>query len=77
MFRPLIQRTLPSVAAGILMLGLAPMPASAQLEIKNEDVSVRFGIEAQFWADWSQDATAPTAAPRVINRTSTCGARVS
>ncbi len=61
MFRPLIQRTLPSVAAGILMLGLAPMPASAQLEIKNEDVSVRFGIEAQFWADWSQDATAPTA----------------
>jgi len=64
MFQPLSRRTLPGVAAGVLMLVLVPAPASAQLEIKNEDVSVKFGIEAQFWADWSQDATAPSAGPQ-------------
>jgi hypothetical protein len=57
-FHSLIQRTLLSVTAGGLMLALVPAPASAQLQIKNEDVTVKFGIQAQLWADWMQDATA-------------------
>lgn len=55
------QRTLLSVMACVLMLTLVPVPASAQLQLKNEDVTIKFGIGAQFWADWTQDATAATA----------------
>ena len=58
MFHTLFQRTLLSVTAGGLMLALVPAPASAQLQIKNEDVTIKFGIQGQFWADWNQDATA-------------------
>lgn len=61
MSHSLFQRTLLSVMACVLMLALVPAPASAQLQIKNEDVTVKFGIAAQFWADWNQDATAPSA----------------
>jgi hypothetical protein len=56
-----IQRTLLSVMAGGLMLALVPVPASAQLQIKNEDVTIKFGIQGQFWADWNQDATPASA----------------
>ncbi len=61
MSRTLFQRTLLSVIAGVLMLALVPAPASAQLQIKNEDVTIKFGIQGQFWADWTQDATAASA----------------
>jgi hypothetical protein len=30
-------------------------PGAAQLQINNEDVSVKFGVLGQFWADWTQD----------------------
>ncbi|HUO31952.1 MAG TPA: porin [Bryobacteraceae bacterium] len=44
-------------AAGwILMLGLA-VPAFGQLQVSNEDMSIKFGFQGQFWADWSQDQT--------------------
>jgi hypothetical protein len=53
-----------SISAGVVLLALVPAPASAQLEIKNEDVTIKFGVQAQFWADWLQDATAPSAGPQ-------------
>jgi hypothetical protein len=55
------QRTLLSVMVCVLMLALVPAPASAQLQIKTEDVTLKFGFQGQFWADWTQDATAPSA----------------
>jgi Phosphate-selective porin O and P len=61
MFNTLLRRSLLSVPVCALMLALAPAPASAQLQIKNEDVTIKFGIQGQFWADWLQDATAPSA----------------
>jgi len=61
MFHTLFQRTLLSVTAGVLMLALLPAPASAQLQLKTEDITVKFGFQGQFWADWTQDATAPSA----------------
>ena len=48
-------------AVGALFLALASAPASAQLQIKNEDVTIKFGFVGQFWADWTQDATAASA----------------
>jgi len=44
-----------------LVLSLVPVSASAQLELKNENVDIKFGIQGQLWADWTQDATAPSA----------------
>jgi hypothetical protein len=64
MFHTFLKRTLLSVMAGGLMLALVPAPASAQLQIKNEDVTIKFGIQGQFWADWNQDATAASAGPQ-------------
>jgi hypothetical protein len=61
MSNTLFQRTLLCAMACVLMLALVPAPASAQLQIKNEDVTIKFGIQGQFWADWTQDATAPSA----------------
>ena len=55
------QRTLLSVMVCALMLALVPAPASAQLQIKTEDVTLKFGFAGQFWADYTQDATAPSA----------------
>ncbi|MGC9950316.1 MAG: hypothetical protein ABSF64_28460 [Bryobacteraceae bacterium] len=57
----LSKRTMSFVSAAVLVLAFVPAPASAQLEIKNEDVSVKFGFQGQFWADWTQNATAPSA----------------
>jgi hypothetical protein len=55
------QRTLLSVTVCAMMLALVPAPASAQLQIKTEDVTIKFGFQGQFWADYTQDATAPSA----------------
>ena len=60
----LFQRTLLSVMVCTLMLALLPAPASAQLQLKTEDITLKFGIQGQFWADWTQDATAATAGPQ-------------
>src|SRR5262249_43559338 len=44
-----------------LFMALAPTPVQAQLQVKNEDVTLKFGLQGQIWADWTQDATAPSA----------------
>jgi hypothetical protein len=36
-------------------------PGAAQLQINNEDVSVKFGFLGQFRADWTQDSSGPQA----------------
>jgi hypothetical protein len=36
----------------------ATTPASAQLQLGNEDANIKFGFQGQFWADWNQDVTA-------------------
>jgi hypothetical protein len=44
-----------------MMLALVPTPASAQLQIQTEDITLKFGFQGQFWADYTQDATAASA----------------
>jgi hypothetical protein len=39
-------------------LMLLPTLAEAQITVTKEDVTFRFGIEGQIWADWTQDSTA-------------------
>lgn len=41
-------------AAAALTLALAGVPAMAQLTISNEDVDLKFGIQGQFWGDWTE-----------------------
>jgi hypothetical protein len=43
------------------MLALVPAPASAQLQLKSEDITIKVGFQGQFWADYTQDATAASA----------------
>ena len=61
MSKSFFQKTLFSVIVCTLMLALVPTPASAQLQIKTEDITIKFGFQGQFWADYTQDATAPSA----------------
>jgi len=42
---------------GALLLALVPTPASAQIVVKGEDATFKFGIQGQLWADWTQDNT--------------------
>ncbi len=51
-----IQATLLCVL-GAFLLALVPAPATAQIVVKNEDVSFKFGIQGQLWGDWTQDST--------------------
>jgi hypothetical protein len=51
------QRTLLCVLGALLSVALAPAPALAQITVKNEDVTFKFGIQGQLWGDWTQDAT--------------------
>ena len=47
-----------SIAAGcLLMLAVASVPASGQIVVSNEDVTFKFGIQGQLWADWTQDSS--------------------
>src|SRR5579871_2599579 len=48
-------------AACAAILGMA-IPGAAQLQLQYEDVSVKFGFQGQFWADWNQDASSPSGA---------------
>ncbi len=57
----LFRRSLLSGMVGVLMFALVAAPASAQIQIKNDDVTINFGFGGQFWTDWLQDATAATA----------------
>jgi hypothetical protein len=41
-------------AAGVLCLDA---PLSAQLAIEGKDADIKFGVQGQFWADWTQDPT--------------------
>ncbi|MBZ5621189.1 MAG: OprO/OprP family phosphate-selective porin [Acidobacteriia bacterium] len=41
----------------VLMLAAVFVPASAQIVVKNEDVTFKFGIQGQLWADWTQDSS--------------------
>lgn len=43
-------------AAAIILAATAPL--FAQVSIKHEDVTFNFGIQGQFWADWTQDSSA-------------------
>jgi len=61
MFQNFLGRALLSALGCGMVLALAPVPASAQLQIKTEDMTLKFGFQGQFWADWTQDATAPSA----------------
>jgi hypothetical protein len=53
--RPVASRLL---AAGVVALLAPAAPARAQAEIKvSDDVSMKFGILGQFWADWLRNPT--------------------
>ena len=42
----------------VLMLATVSIPASAQIVVKAaDDVTFKFGIQGQVWADWTQDST--------------------
>src|ERR1035438_8527413 len=41
----------------VLMLTAVSAPASAQIVVKNDDVTLRFGFQGQLWADWTQDSS--------------------
>jgi len=43
-------------AAAATMLVLWCGPLSAQIAIKNEDVDIKFGVQGQFWGDWTQSS---------------------
>jgi hypothetical protein len=47
------------VLTSALLFGTA-ISAFGQLELKNEDIAVRFGFQGQFWGDWTQDSTSGT-----------------
>ncbi|HXK05656.1 MAG TPA: hypothetical protein VMS37_24850 [Verrucomicrobiae bacterium] len=51
-------RSLVALSCAIVaLLALVPAPAPAQITLKNEDVTFRFGVMGQMWADWTQDST--------------------
>ena len=41
----------------LIVLGLVSAPARAQLTVKNEDVTIKFGVLGQMWGNWTQDST--------------------
>ncbi|MGD0580015.1 MAG: porin [Bryobacteraceae bacterium] len=57
MFNPRFQRALLFGIGCVLMLAADSVPASAQIVVKNEDVTFKFGVQGQLWADWTQDSS--------------------
>ena len=57
MFDPQFSRTLSVAIRCILTLFAVFVPASAQIVVKNEDVTFKFGFQGQVWADWTQDSS--------------------
>jgi hypothetical protein len=48
----------PFLLAGIgFILALGCVPATAQIVVNNNDVTMKFGFLGQMWADWTQDST--------------------
>ncbi len=47
----------PATVCAVLVLAL---PTPAQIQVKSEDITMRFGIQGQLWADWTQ-TSGPTA----------------
>src|SRR5258707_15295248 len=43
----------------VLMLAAVALPVSAQIVVKNEDVTFKFGVQGQLWGDWTQDSSGP------------------
>jgi hypothetical protein len=41
----------------VLVLAFVSIPSSAQLVLKSDDVSFKFGVQGQLWADWTQDSS--------------------
>lgn len=41
----------------MLMLAAISVPAFSQIVVKNEDVTFKFGVQGQLWADWTQDSS--------------------
>jgi hypothetical protein len=39
----------------VLIVAFFSVPAGAQIVVKNEDVTFKFGVQGQLWADWTQD----------------------
>ncbi len=46
-----------TTAVAIAIAAVAPPPLGAQIAVKSEEISARFGIQGQLWANWSQDPT--------------------
>src|SRR5512140_3228463 len=45
------------ILGATLILAAFAAAAPAQIVVKNEDVTFKFGIQGQLWADWTQDST--------------------
>jgi Phosphate-selective porin O and P len=53
-----IKHILLTTGAIAVLLALIAAPAAAQIVIKSEDATFKFGFQGQLWADWTQDSTA-------------------
>src|SRR5580765_90078 len=42
----------------VVIATLAATPLVAQIAVESEEISARFGVQGQLWANWSQDSTA-------------------
>lgn len=57
MSNPRFSRTLLFGIGCVLMLTAVSAPASAQIVVKNDDVTFKFGFQGQLWGDWTQDSS--------------------
>lgn len=55
MFRELRSSILRGVM--VALMAFAYVVADAQIAAKSEEISARFGVQGQLWANWAQDAT--------------------
>jgi hypothetical protein len=55
LFAEVMMRKPPLAILGLLVL--LPITAIAQITVKNEDVTFKFGVLGQIWGDWTQDST--------------------
>src|SRR5664279_5431812 len=54
---PRFRRALLFGAAWLPMIAAISVPASAQIVVKNDDVTFKLGVQGQLWADWTQDSS--------------------
>jgi hypothetical protein len=57
MFHRRFNRSFSCLLLSVAACSLLP----AQVVLKNEDVTFKFGVQGQFWANWAQDSTAASA----------------